>query len=215
MDERWTLDEESSMLSAFWARALRDTPPPWVVLYLFGQMPDNEAEVLDRGAEWVLTGRAEFVCVPEQFGKGHPPNAEQWRAGLRERGVPEGRILALEMTEDDLIGSNGVPSTLSESKMLLRECMRREWHNLGVTAATFHQARVFLTVISEAIRACPDLRVYSIPAEPGDWDKIVLHSYGDTRDARVGMIPRENGRMMSYSNLVPLSQALAWLAARG
>lgn len=207
--------EESSAFSMFWARSLMDTPPPRVVLYLFGQMPENEAEVLDRGAEWVLTGRAKFVCVPEQFGKGHPPNAEPWRVGLCERGVPEERILALETTEDDLIGSNGVPSTLSESKMLLRECMRRGWRNLGVTAATFHQARAFLTVISEAIRTWPELNVYSIPAEPGDWDKVVLHSYGSTTDARVSMIPRENGRITSFSNLVPLSQALAYLSRRG
>ncbi len=87
------VDQESSALCAFWARSLRDSIPPQpVVLYLFGQKPENEKEVLDRGAEWVLSGKAELVCIAEQFGRGHPPHAEPWRAGLSQRdggGAPQ------------------------------------------------------------------------------------------------------------------------------
>ncbi len=206
------MDVESSALCAFWARSLRDSIPPRpFVLYLFVELPKNEKEVLDRGAECALSGGADFVCIPEQFGRGGLPYAEPWRAGLVERGVPRERILAVEVKADP---GEGEPSTLTESKALLRECVRRGWRNVGVTAAAFHQARAFLTVISEAIRTRPDLNVYSIPAEPGDWDTIVTLTDG-TRDTRVGMIRHENARIARYSNLVSPSQGLAYLSARG
>ncbi|MDP3725670.1 MAG: hypothetical protein Q8R36_00555 [bacterium] len=199
--------EELMALCQFREIALCDDRIPSVLdaVYLFGQMPENEKEVLDKGAEMVLSGKAKFVCIPEQFGKGHPAYSEPWCQALIQRGVPISKIIIL------CADSNEEPNTWTECTVLMYRALTNGWCDVGVIAATFHQPRSLLTMISEVLNKKAPLRVWSIPANSANWGEVITHSSGATTCSRADMIGPENLRMATYDNLVRPSVALRYL----
>ncbi len=202
-------DDEFAALDVLRERALADSVPKQVqALYLFGQMPENEGEVLDRAARLFNWECTNCVCVPEQHGRGNPSHAQRWIDALVERSLWVEDIVVVP-AED-----TGEPNTQTECVAFLQVCQEMGWDQVGVMAAAFHQARAFHTMVSEIVRRRLGIKVYSIPAPSRNWNQIVTHSNGRLAGTRAQMIWPERFKMGSYQNLIPPSEALAYLDAR-
>jgi len=200
-------DEEIAALCQFSWRALRDSVPKKVdMLYVYGQTQDNEVEPLDCAVRFFNRERTNKIAVPDQRGRGHPPHAKRWIAMLNERGILDSDIMAIEAEDVQ------APNTETESASVLKMCA--DGSSLAVTASVMHLPRAFLTIVSNAIEKCSQVKVYAVAPDPGDWTQVVAHSQGETFGTRTDTIMKEIAGMAKYTNLVKPSAALAYLDAR-
>jgi len=86
-----------------------------------------------------------------------------------------------------------------------------------VTSVPFHQERAFITMVSAATQAYPELRIYSHPGTALPWDEVVTHSQGTLTGTRAGLIAEERKRIDTYTargDLVPRAEVLRYLRQR-
>lgn len=176
-----------------WTRILCDTKPKKVdIIYVFAQTSDNQLSVLKTAANlcWDRCGDSQIILCDGSTDTGYPGYLS-WARLLLSFGVPSGSILGLQVEEN--------VNTLSEATTLVKLASSQNKKNIIIICPPFHQARAFMTTVSESLRLGLNLNIYNNPADPEDWTKTVFHSQGTLKDSRSGLIKAEIERIEKYT----------------
>lgn len=194
---------------------LNDPPPPWKNVagaYIFGQTSDNEISVLTRAKEIERSmplDKRIFLCDGETD-HGYP-GFETWHRALLEQGVSLDRVGRVVTPHDQNI------NTLSEAESLIRLARHMKWQGIVIIAPPFHQLRAFMTTVSVASRAYPELSIYNQVGMPLDWSENVRHSQGTTTGTRREILRGEFDRIEKYQekgDLLSPDEVLLYLNKR-
>ncbi len=194
-------------------RILCDTLPPATAdgAYLFGQTNDNQESVFLSAQELIARARVRRILIADAGPKSGYPGMHAWRSALTARGISDAVI------EEVPVEPTSTLNTLREANALIRHARKKGYCSIVVTAAPFHQERAFITAVSAALGAYPDLRLYSYPGYSLAWDDLVIHSQGTVSDTRAGLIASEQERIVIYQgkgDLASSSQVLSYLRKR-
>lgn len=161
--------------------------------YLFGQTAENSFSELARIAEipngWFETGQLLICGAPEKNGY---PGGEKW-LGLATNYMQVQKLIRLVHP----VGTE-TANTLSEARGLIAMAKSQGWKGLVLCSTAFHQIRAFMTVVSVAMRECPDLAVWNLTGRAMDWGKRVPHSQGVLVNTRAGLLEDEEQRILQY-----------------
>lgn len=191
-------DSESLMYELL-HRVLHDTPPqPVDLVYLYGQSPDNECSVLERGAELVaLEKAAEKVAI---FGmeKGYGYNGgDDWQQKLLTRGIDKEKIIKIPPVQ-----SAFPPCTDFEADALIafiKSKFDASEPAFGICASPLHQARAFVSTVSAMTRANYFFKFFNIVGERVNWMTKILHSQGTEKGTRKDLLRAELAKLNDYS----------------
>ncbi len=199
-------------LALFVARVFDCLPPPQAfvsVVYPFGQTMDNEISVIQRVS--YLPG---FIMIPDN-GSGTEfcgyLGADHWTDLLVENGVSRAAIQKL------FIPAATNSNTFVEAVALVKKAKEEHWKNCTVVAPSFHLPRVFLSMISAALRSYPELKIWAYPGVSQSWSENVVHSQGITRGTRSEIMLGEFERIERYQekgDLVSFGDAFQYLDQR-
>jgi uncharacterized SAM-binding protein YcdF (DUF218 family) len=194
-------------------RILCDTLPPVTAdgAYLFGQTGDNQESVFLSAQELITRALVRRILISDAQPKSGYPGKHAWREALAARGVTNSVI------EEVPVEPTNTLNTLREAEALIRHARKNSYRFMVVTAAPFHQERAFITAVSAALSAYPDLCLYSYPGRALAWDGQVTHSQGTLSATRAGLISSEQERIATYlgkGDLVSCSQVLSYLRKR-
>lgn len=185
-------------------RALQDNVPISAdAVYLFGETPDNERSVIQRGTNLYSNKTVSLVALLERI---QVPNRENqtpsWISSLEESGVKTADICVIPVPEDWSF-DHGHPGTWplntnTEIVVAVRYAKKLGWKRLCVTAAPFHMVRTFVNTVTVALREYPELLVYSLSGKPLPWTEHVVHSMGVVTGARFELVASEIKRINRY-----------------
>lgn len=177
-------------------RTLTDTEPPQPadLAYLFGQTPDNEDSVLQRGAVLLQQGMARRLGVTL-----HPASdlayagGEAWMAKLERLAIQRANIVGLDYARP-------LAHTHTEAEHLVWRARDEGWHALLIVAVPVHQLRAFMDTVGVLIREKLDrtIRVWNAAGTPHSWVKEVVHSQGILRARRFELVRPELERIVRY-----------------
>jgi hypothetical protein len=194
-------------------RVLCDTRPPAVTdgAYLFGQTADNEESVFAAAGQLLTAMLTRRVLLPHTEPMSGYPGFKAWQQALHGQGIGNLQIQ----------GVTGITSpmlhTLIEAEALVRFAKAQGYRSLYVVAPPFHQPRAFMTAVTAALRAYPDLQLYSYPGAALPWQAEVAHSQGQTRGTRSELVAGELERIRTYhekGDLASVETVLDYLIKR-
>lgn len=180
-------------------------------VYLFGQTADNEDSVFEAAIRIVKDGLARKILFSASEPKCGYPGFGPWFFALRQRGIPEDRLLGVPPPEAESL------NTLTESQAFIGFAKSKNFSRVGVCAAPFHQVRAFMTAVSVAASEFRSCRIYSIPGNTLPWNEVVVHSQGVEQGTRASFIAGEFERIERYQekgDLLSADQILSYLEAR-
>jgi hypothetical protein len=179
--------------------------------YLLAETEPNQESVFHAGRRLLHEGRVDKLLISDCVPKSGYIGAAAYRRAMRDGGIAEASI------EEVLMEPTPILHTLIEAQTVVRHARSRGYRKLIVISAPFHQERAFITVVSEVIRQCPSLKVYSCPGRPLPWDEVVTHSQGVERKTRAEWIAAEQQRIEMYTakgDLRPYTDIIAYLRTR-
>ncbi|MDD5110183.1 MAG: hypothetical protein PHI63_03130 [Patescibacteria group bacterium] len=184
--------------------------------YLVGETDDNRPAVLMRVCdaklpEWQINPPPIAITGGQTTGYS---GTDSWIEAMVVGGIKRNRICVVPMAEP--------LNTFTEMLALVRYAEQTAgWNALAIVAAPFHQLRAFLSVVGAMKRLGrlnpPTLWVYNVPGVALPWGEVALHSQGEVRDRRVGLIDAELERIRTYTakgDLPPAEEALSYLWLR-
>jgi uncharacterized SAM-binding protein YcdF (DUF218 family) len=194
-------------------RILCDTLPPVTAdgAYLFGQTNDNQESVFLSAQELIIRALVRRILISDADPKNGYPGGHAWREALIAHGIRDSVI------EEVPVEPTSSLNTLIEAEALIQHARKNGYRFIVVCAAPFHQERAFMTAVSAALGAYPDLRLYSYPGRALAWDDQVMHSQGTLSATRAGLISSEQERIATYlgkGDLVSCSHVLSYLRKR-
>ena len=199
----------------FTTRVLYDTEPTGIevdAVFLFAQTRDNQASVLNRGAQLYHADRVHEIAICNGNTETGYLGYRVWYQELLNRGVRDkGSIVAITIPNHANI------NTLSEAQALIRHAKSHKWEYIYITSSPFHQLRAFISSVSVATREYPYLRIHNKPGIQLDWKQSVRHSQGTLKATRLELIKHELGRIDKYhesGDLIPFADVLDYLDKR-
>lgn len=185
-------------------------PPSSDAAYLFGQTPDNQDSVFKTAQELVHRNQTHAILIPGTGPMSGYPGQETWSSQLAAYVAPE-LIQPIPTAPTDSL------NTLIEAQATVRYAKAQNYRSLLVVAAPFHQQRAVMTLITVALLEYPQLKVYSAPGQPMDWQATVVHSQGLLHGKGYELIYGELERIEKYAAKGDLSDregVLAYLRQR-
>ena len=179
--------------------------------YLFAETEPNQESVFHAGRQLIDEGRVGKLLISDCTPKSGYIGAAAYRRAMVEHGIAQETIEEVPMEPTPIL------HTLIEAQTVVRHAKARGYTRLVVVSVPFHQERAFITVVSEAMREYPSLKVYSYPGRPQRWDQVVTHSQGTLCGTRAELIAAEQKRIETYTakgNLLPRTEIIAYLRAR-
>ena len=179
--------------------------------YLFGQTQDNQKSVFLSAQELVIHALVRRILISDALPKCGYPGGNAWREAFEGLGIDS------LMIEEVPVEPTSTLNTLIEAEALIRYAKNKHYKFIIITAAPFHQERVFMTAVTVTMRECPDLYLYSYPGRALAWDEQVAHSQGTVFASRAGLISGEQERIGKYQkkgDLASYSEVLAYLRNR-
>jgi hypothetical protein len=179
--------------------------------YLFAETEPNQESVFHAGRQLVDEGRVGKLLISDCTPKSGYIGSAAYRRAMVEYGFAESVIEEVPMEPTPIL------HTLIEAQTVVRHAKAKGYGQLVVVSVPFHQERAFITVVSEAIRGYPSLKVYSRPGRPQPWDEVTTHSQGQLRGTRAELIGAEQKRIETYTaqgDLLPRGKILTYLRAR-
>jgi hypothetical protein len=194
-------------------RILADVRPSEIVegAYLFAQTEPNQQSVFVAGRELIERERVHKLLISDCTPKSGYIGAAAYRKAMIASGIPAGVIEEVPMEPTEIL------HTLIESQKAVRFAKAQGYRRLIVVSAPFHQERVFMTMVTAALRQYPSLKLYSVPGAPQPWDEVVTHSQGELRGTRAELIAEEQKRIDKYTaqgDLLPREAILEYLRNR-
>ena len=194
-------------------RVLCDTRPPAVTdgAYLFGQTPDNQESVFAAAGQLLTAMLTRRVLLAHTGPVSGYPGFRAWQQALHGQGIGNLQIDGVTGIDSPLL------HTLIEAEALVRFAKSRGYGSLYVVAPPFHQPRAFMTAVTAARRAYPELQLYSHPGAALPWGDEVVHSQGQARGARSELIGGELERIRKYhaqGDLASVEEVLEYLDER-
>lgn len=228
-------------------RILCDNFPEKVDLaFLHAETEDNEESVLRAGAKFYLNGFAPKIGITwldrsiidkvcEKYEKANPELAKRVRDNLKsdEKGAITGylgfkhwekALINLGVKKEDILliefDYKFYPCTDAEAQGLVDFCKEERIKNVSVTSPPFHQVRSYISGISALIQKdATDIKFYSRPGEPINWNQEAVHSQGIAKGIRRVLLKGELERILKYHEagnppLVSLGQVIDYLNKR-
>jgi hypothetical protein len=179
--------------------------------YLFAQTRDNDSSVIAVAKNIIEDSVASRILLLSTRIRQGYPGFQVWKAKLLELGISETLITPVELNQ-------GEPhNTLTEATALIRFAKQSQYKAIVVSAAPFHQVRVFMTAVRAASNEFPSLRIYNFPGIALPWTEQVVHSQGMLTATRARLIQAEFERINNYyrkGDLISFDAALNYLDQR-
>lgn len=178
-------------------------------IYLFWETSDNQASVLNKGADLHLSGLSKLICISGLGEAAGYPGVDCWRKELFKRLVSSQAIIE--------ISPHQTSNTLTEAVQLVETAKQRDWEKIVVVAPAFHALRAFIGAVSVTLRDYPDLKIYNQVGTYLNWHQIVVHSQGILKADRTELINAELDRIAKYhqkGDLVTPRAAIEYLNRR-
>jgi len=179
--------------------------------YLVGETIDNASSVLLRGAQLWKQGLVPKIAI-QKGGEGFGYCGYEYsRRQLLLGGVPANHIIPMPIL-----------SEFEEGK-IVHMAMDLKWRRVYIVAPPFHQLRSFITAVTAADHAYPELKIYNYVGVPLSWKKPAIHSQGTFSGNRIELFLGEIQRIQTYQEasvkapltpLVSIERALAYLDQR-
>jgi hypothetical protein len=180
--------------------------------YLYAHTLDNERSVIGVARHLLDHGLAKRILISGCGPLCGYPGAEDWTEKLTAAGVASDAIARVPVPAD-----LETMHTLSEAEFFVRFAKERGLRSAIIVSAPFHLERAYMTMVTVATRAYPDLRLHAAPGDPLPWDEEVVHSQGVLRAKRQELIAEELKRIERYqakSDLLSHAAVLAYMRAR-
>ncbi len=159
--------------------------------YLFGQTVDNEVSVFQKAQALIEHAQTQTILIPGTGPMSGYPGQETWCQSIAAY-VPRTAVQPVPTDPTDNL------NTLIEAQATVRYAKAQRYQSLLVVAASFHQQRAVMTIITVALKEYPALKVYSAPGYPMDWQAEVTHSQGTVTGKRYELIQGELERIEKY-----------------
>ncbi len=190
-------------------RILCDSDPPdrqADAVYLVTEHDDNRESVFKRAVTLYREGWTEiFVLIDAATNTGYS-GFDTWSLNLD---ISLQNIMRVRLPHSVNL------NTLTESTAFVREAKKRNWRDvIQIAWGPVHQPRAFMTLVSEVLRAYPELKVYSKPGRTLAWGERVHHSQGTGPLTREEWIHEEEGRIRRYrakGDLISAKKILAYM----
>lgn len=194
-------------------RTLCDTLPKRTVdaAFLFGQTKDNQQSVFGSAQHLLQQRHVRKIVIMHTDALSGYPGFESWRRALIRTGIQDTLIEGAPSPETTSL------NTLIEARALVRHAELRGYNSLIVCASPFQQPRAFMTSVSVAMRAYPELEIYSQPGLALPWHEKATHSQGLTTGTRAALIAEELNRIERYQgqgDLASVGEVLDYLNKR-
>jgi hypothetical protein len=179
--------------------------------YLFAETEPNQESVFHTGRRLLDEGRIGKLLISDCTPKSGYIGAAAYRRAMIDYDIAGANIEEVPMEPTPIL------HTLIEAQTVVRHARIKGYKRLIVVSVPFHQERAFITVVSEAIRHYPLLKVYSHPGLPQPWDEVTVHSQGKLRGTRAELISEEQKRIETYTaqgNLLSRREIITYLRAR-
>jgi hypothetical protein len=163
-------------------------------VFLYSQTLDNQNSVLSAARQLLEYRLAQKVIISHSGPKSGYPGYPAWKKELQDRGVAEELILGV-----DLAGAASL-NTLIEANAMIQFAKRKQYRDIYISAAPFHQLRAFMTSVTAALKYYPRINIYSYCGNALPWLDRVAHSQGETLGSRKELIHGEFGRILKYQN---------------
>lgn len=195
---------------------LRVLSDPWPeksveTLYLFGQTADNQASVLDRAGQLFRQKGIDRICISAAGAVSGYPGFANWQRALEEQAIAKTSIYATGSFELDSL------NTLIEAQALIKLADQWGCRRIAVCSSPFHQVRAFMTAVTVALDATPQLKIYSVTGRALPWRVKAAHSQGTLQGTRVALIEKELMRIERYQakgDLASMETVLEYLDRR-
>lgn len=194
-------------------RILCDVRPQCIAdaAYLFAQTQDNESSVIAVAKNIIEDSVASRILLLSTRIRQGYPGFQVWKAKLLELGIPETLITPVELKHAE------PHNTLTEATALIRFAKQSQYKAIVVSAAPFHQVRVFMTAVRIALNEFPNLRIYNFPGITLPWTEQVVHSQGMLAATRARLIQAEFERIDNYyqkGDLISFDKVINYLDQR-
>lgn len=202
-----------------WGVALADTVPNRAdAAYLFGNTPDNELSVLQKGVQLMRPERVRglYLCggKPYRAALDSPiayAGFEVWKSWLVTHGVYEGYIHEIPRLAP-------IWHTGTEARELVRFADKNSWSKVFIAAPWFHMPRAFVNTVSQIVQQDVRMRVFCTPGPSQPFFENALHSQGHVTNRRINLVNGERDRMNRlYGNeldLVTYAEVMSYLRWR-
>jgi hypothetical protein len=161
-------------------------------VFLYSQTLDNQNSVLSAARQILEDHLAQKVIISRSGPKSGYPGYHAWKKELLDRGVPEELILGV-----DLEGAAAL-NTLIEANAMIQFAEKKQYRDIYISAAPFHQLRAFMTSVTAALKFYPRIKIYSYCGNALPWQDRVAHSQGKSLGSRKELIHGEFGRIVKY-----------------
>jgi hypothetical protein len=163
-------------------------------VFLYSQTTDNQDSVLSAGSRLIADNRAKRIILTQSGPKSGYPGYPVWKKELLDRGVSAESILGVDLDEAASL------NTLIEANAMIEFAKKRQYKDIYICAAPFHQLRAFMTSITAAVNHYPQINIFSYCGKALPWLENVAHSQGETQGPRRELIHAEFARIVKYQN---------------
>lgn len=194
-------------------RVLCDTLPAGQAdaAYLFAQTEPNQDAVFPVARELLERNIVGKILISDCDPKCGYIGAAAYRQAMIDSGIPDRAIEEVPMEPTDIL------HTLIEAQALVRFARAKAYRRLVIVSAPFHQERAFMTTVTAALKAYPEVKLYSQPGQAQPWDEVVTHSQGVLQGTRAELITAEQQRIEKYTrqgDLAGRDRVLGYLRSR-
>jgi len=175
-----------------WALCDQRPAAPADAAYLYCQTQDNQASVFGAARSIVREGLAKRILICDAPPVSGYPGFAAWQRELAALGI-DGDVVGQVP-----VGEVGMLHTLIESTALISFARLQDYKTIMIVSSPFHQLRALLTAASVAIKAWPEINIYSCPGVALPWSEAAVHSQGILQAKRIDLIHEEVRRIGSY-----------------
>ncbi len=179
--------------------------------YFFAQTEPNQESVFQAARGLLHRKTVERVWISDCAPKSGYLGVTACREAMIAAGIGAETIEEVPMEPTEIL------HTQIEGNAVVRFAKERGYKKLLVTTAPFHQERAFMAAATAALRAYPELKIYSVPGKAQGWDEMVTHSQGTLAGTRAELLEAERQRIERYAaqgDLAGREEVLRYLRRR-
>lgn len=213
----WATPEDLLKLSTFVQQDV--APVSFPAAYLFGNTPDLEQSIIERGALLYTSGAVSTLCIAAGSavrGANDPDGhivyrgGDTWREELISKGVLPQDIAMVARPDP-------VPHTGTEAMRFIGLIQEVGWNTVGIVAHPTHILRAFVSTVTWVVRKNLPIKLYSIPSSIESWQEKAPYSQAGEEKKRIDFLEGELQRLNRWhakGDLISGAEVLQYLAER-